>query len=365
MAKSIVFVFHGMGEYKANWIGEETSVVQALRKAAKQYAFFQGQSLDSYVEFVPILYDDVFERILQHWDDQATALTKAIPVMPDRVDKILAYLGDSTEEKWWLKTGLDVLLYWWFRLFQQRVVLRVLAQMTERIAKTAGSNNEYSFHVLAHSLGTAVAHDALHHLGTEKWLQAYEHKDLGSRDLQRANQERAGYTKAIKSLEDASGVSNPFHPRLFGFDSITMLANVSPRISVSEDPYASIVRPGSALEDNAYARVFINVGHKYDPFAAFGGFKMPLGWEPGGLDLEVKHLDGDIGEIHDASHYVAHPFVHLRLLKRYVNPFEISQADVDEAKKYDRRKSLTAQAATDALAGGIGDLTGFIQWIEG
>lgn len=63
MAKNYVFVFHGIGEYSDSWMDQESTAVTGIRKAALQYTFFQNRSLDEDVEFVPILYDDVFQRI--------------------------------------------------------------------------------------------------------------------------------------------------------------------------------------------------------------------------------------------------------------------------------------------------------------
>ena len=354
MAKSIVFVLHGVGEYGSHWIEDDTSAVQGLKKVVKRYEFFQSHSLDSYVEFVPILYDDVFEQILKSWSDQARAL-EAIPIVPAYVERVAEFVGGFGEEKWWLKTGLDVALYWGFRLIQRRVVLRVLSQMTERIAEARRDSTEYSFHVLAHSLGTAVAHDALHHLGTERWLRA----DGG---LVKEECEGASYMKAINSLKEVVGVSNPFHPRLFGFESITMLSNVSVLLQVSENPYASIVRPGSARDDNAYTRVFINVDHKQDPISILGNFRVPFGWKPGGLNLQLNHLDGPIENIHDASHYVAHPFVHLRLFNQYVDPFAVGDTDVEKALKYDREKVMSEDELAHELTAKLKDKRDFGDW---
>src|SRR6266403_4387344 len=173
MAKNIVFVLHGIGQYTAGWMDLESSAVPILKTAAAAYPFFSGKSLDTYVEFVPVLYDDVFERILKNWSDLGKGLKDAIPTMPSFADKTVTYLQDADKNNWWLKTGADVLLYWGFRLFQQRVILRVLAQICTKVADTiAASDQVPHYHVLAHSLGTAVAHDALHHLGTEAWLSA-------------------------------------------------------------------------------------------------------------------------------------------------------------------------------------------------
>ena len=82
MAKDIVFVLHGIGQYAPDWIDQESCAVVALREAAKQYVFFEGRTLDSFVEFVPVVDADVFQRIMEHWKKLADGLTSAMPVMP-------------------------------------------------------------------------------------------------------------------------------------------------------------------------------------------------------------------------------------------------------------------------------------------
>ena len=39
------------------------------------------------MEFVPILYDDVFQRIMEHWKKLADGLTESIPVVPGFLEK--------------------------------------------------------------------------------------------------------------------------------------------------------------------------------------------------------------------------------------------------------------------------------------
>lgn len=136
MAKDIVFVLHGIGQYAPDWIDEESCAVVALREAAKQYVFFEGRTLDSFVEFVPIVYDDVFQRIMEHWKKLADGLNSAIPVMPSFMKETLQLMTGATKSDWARTHGADIALYWGFRLFQQRIVLRVLAQMTRKIADT-------------------------------------------------------------------------------------------------------------------------------------------------------------------------------------------------------------------------------------
>jgi hypothetical protein len=372
MAKNIVFVLHGIGQYTDGWINLESSAVPVLKECSKQYSFFNGKSLDAFAEFVPILYDDVFERIMKNWADLGDELKNSIPIMPKFADKVLSYLQGADGDKWSLKTGADVALYWGFRLFQQRVVLRVLAQMTTKIADTiAASDHVPEYHVLAHSMGTAVAHDALHHLGTENWLSELKNAQFEGSDAQAATAERDKYLAGLDRLRELQGTANPFNPMTFSFESITMLSNVSGLIHPSESPYHSIVRPGSARDDNAYTRNYLNINHRFDPISIVGDFRMPEGWKfRGGLDLVVDHLVGKPEGIHEAAHYVRHPNVHQRLLSLYVDTYMPSDEDVELCDSFQKengfdaiKKQAVKSALDDIASGNAGPLMDLIKRI--
>lgn len=341
MAKNVVFVLHGIGQYTTGWIDKESCAVPALKEAAEQYAFFEGRSLDSFVEFVPILYDDVFERVLEHWSDLGEGLQAAVPVMPRFAKKVLGYLEAAGDERWELNTGADVALYWGFRLFQQRVVLRVLAQMSAKIAATIHERPEY--HVLAHSLGTAVAHDSLHHLGTETWLATLRDASFDDPDGAAAQEEREVYLDSHARFSQLR--SNPFNPGNFKFSSVTMLSNVSSLIHPSANPYHSIVRPGTASDRGAYTANYLNVNHRYDPISVVGNFKMPAGWEMcGGVDLKLEHLADEAERVHDAAHYISHPAVHLRLLTQYVDLYSPTADDIAQVDAFASENTIKTAA---------------------
>jgi hypothetical protein len=359
VTKNIVFVLHGIGQYTDGWIDMESCAVPALKKAARSYSFFEGKSLDSFVEFVPILYDDVFERILKHWADLGEGLSSSIPLMPKFAKQVNDLMKQADEDRWSLKSGADVALYWGFRLFQQRVVLRVLAQISTRVADTIGATSLMpEYHVLAHSMGTAVAHDALHHLGTESWLAQLRKAPLDDPDGDAARVDRAEYLDGHSRFAEIR--NNPFDPRTFKFSSITMLSNVSGLIHPSANPYESIVRPGSATDHGAYATNYFNVNHKFDPIALLGNFRMPAGWAfANGLDLQLDHLVGNVEQIHDAAHYISHPEVHLRLLTQYVDSYAPTADDVSQAAAFQNKNGIKNQAAGAAksfLKGEVGPL---------
>jgi hypothetical protein len=247
-------------------------------------------------------------------------------------------LQDLDEDDWEKTFAADVLLYRGFRLFQQRVSLRVIAQIVDKVTQTATAGNEVpDYHILAHSLGTAVAQDALHHLGTESWLESLVDRTAVETDAE-VKLEQAKLLEAVQNLRDNFGTSNPFDPSLFSFESITMISNVSGLIYSNDGPAATIVRPGTASEQGAYTKRYINVNHVADPVSIATRFRAPGDWElTGGLtDLSFTHFlqDDSIQDvkdvatlIHSSAHYMAHPGLHLRLLTMYVNPYRPTADD--------------------------------------
>jgi hypothetical protein len=381
MAKDIVFVLHGIGKYDREWLSETTGAVHALKESAREYAFFENNSLDNFVEFVPILYDDVFQRIMTDWSTKAKGLKDSIPVMPNLATEVLSFVEDLDEDDWEKTFAADVVLYWGFRLFQQRVSLRVIKQIVDKVAAVAAAGGEKpDYHVLAHSLGTAVAHDALHHLGTESWLDSLAARQVAEKD-EKARAEQQAILLVLEQLKGNFGTSNPFSPRLFSFESITMISNTAGLIHANEGPATSIVRPGTATEHGAYARTYINANHVADSVSIATTFKPPPDWDfAGGFsDVGATHFlpnDAiadikDVGAwIHSAAHYIANPNLHLRLLAMYVNPYRPTAEDRSAVASFARKhgpaaiKAALKQAYDDLKAGKIERLDRIIDAIR-
>lgn len=381
MAKDIVFVLHGIGKHDKDWLSESTGAVHALKESARQYAFFENNSLDNFVEFVPILYDDVFQRIISSWSTKAKGLTNSIPVMPALPTEVLSFVDELDEDDWEKTFAADVVLYWGFRLFQQRVSLRVIKQIVDKVAAiTEAGGEKPDYHVLAHSLGTAVAHDALHHLGTEAWFDSLSARFVAEND-EEAREEQQTILTVLEQIKENFGTSNPFAPQLFSFESITMLSNTSGLIHANEGPATSIVRPGTATEHGAYARTYVNANHVADPVSIATRFKPPPDWDfAGGFsDVGSTHFlpNDEIGDIkdvgawiHSAAHYIAHPALHLRLLAMYVNPYRPTADDRSAVASFARQhgpasiKAALKRAYDDLKAGKIDGLDRIIDAIR-
>jgi hypothetical protein len=318
---------------------------------------------------------------MSDWSSKAEGLRNSIPLMPDLATKVLSFVEDLDEDDWEKNFAADVALYWGFRLFQQRVSLSVIKQIVDKVTIIAAAGGEKpDYHVLAHSLGTAVAHDALHHLGTESWLDSLAARQVTEKDEQ-AREEQEAIIMALEQLKENFGTSNPFSPQLFSFESITMISNTSGLIHANEGPATSIVRPGTATEHGAYARTYINANHVADPVSIATRFKPPPDWDfSGGFsDLGFTHYlrnDAirtikDTGAwIHSAAHYIANPSLHLRLLALYVNPYRPTAEDRSAVASFARKhgpasiEATVKQAYDDLEAGKIDGLDRIIDVIK-
>jgi hypothetical protein len=220
-----------------------------------------------------------------------------------------------------------MMLYKRVKLFAQRVQIRVITRLAQAIADrtSRAGDGPARFSVAAAGFGTAVAHDALHLLGSEEWMAE---RDEASEDKGAADADRAALDQARSRL--SSGGSNPFSPQVFRFDSLFMMGNTSvPLSAVKAGPYNSLVRPALAGGDGAYARFYYNFTHRYDPLARVSPFVVPQRWKDAKVAFEVAGLDHyyqrDIGGL---AHYLIHPRVHLAVLSNCVDGFQPGDEDL-------------------------------------
>lgn len=360
MAKNTLFLLHGVGRHGDDWADGPDGPIAALEAASLRYAFFReqkakGNGLRQLVDIVPIRYDDLFTRILEQWQDMAAGL-RGLPGAPEALEAALGLMEKASNEKeTFVAFGGDVPLYRGFRLFAQRVQLRVILRMAEVIAaKDPAAGGTFS--VMAHSLGTTVAHDALQLMGSTDWLSAeVEGGPAG------AATDAASYKKAHAALAKVKqGVLNPFAPGNTSFQSVYMLSNTSPLLQTTKAPEDSIVGPvKTAGAARAYCDRFYNVDHTLDPISKVRPFKMPKAWtEHEGIDLVVDHFH-DLN-VHAYTHYLLHPKVHRELFFDVIDGFEATDEEVARDEAFERFGGKVAALAEDGKARLRQKLDGFI-----
>lgn len=298
MAEHLIFLVHGMGKPSS---GTYASWKETLRELYGRYAP-NGQNIDDHFKFIEIMYDDLFEEQRSRWNDAIGSILKTgtqqgIEMPDERSLKLLS--GDH----FFGTHILDVLLYRFSPMTAENVRSSVVSQFDAVLGEAPGAQ----FSILAHSLGTAVAHDAIHAL----------------------------YHSHPKNPQ------NKLDPNFFHFKTIAMVANVSRLLETDVDVYKSIVRPEKKNVGWNYAcRSFLSAAHKWDPFVAPKLFEPSADWpdpvtrSEGLFTFSRPTLFND-WNIHAMEHYLLDPEVHIPLF-RYLkfNKWISKTREIEEKKKY-------------------------------
>jgi len=296
--KHIVFLVHGMGRHEPQAWAE--SVVAKLESLAQRYPYFQGSSLDEWAEFVPIDYDDRISAILRTWQDSAQPVSAFAAAQELDFAGSLDWLdGIAAEDADFYWTHLaDVVIYRLFRLYRERIRISVVDQIATVLARELDQHGGATASVIAHSLGTAVAHDSLCKLG---------------------------------GTPPANLPNTLAHPH-WAFKSLFMLANTSRVLQSDFKAYASIVRPGPANNAQAYCSRFYSFHHELDPFTIPRRFA-PSNWGTLYRGEELGHYRE--WNVHGFEHYLDNPRCHIPILKAITRSDAITASEagraVDEA----------------------------------
>ena len=79
------------------------------------------------------------------------------------------------------------------------------------------------------------------------------------------------------------------------------------------------MRPTSAgPPDSTYCEFFVNVWHRYDPFAVLAAFR-PTEWGSGYIPIgPLQHFRN--ANVHGFTHYLDHPLVHVPIINAALGP---------------------------------------------
>lgn len=315
MPRQYVFVVHGMGLHPTG-----TGLApfrEAILAALGQYAPFTGLEDEeierTYLRLVPLSYDDIFEGYRTRWRDLGSAIGAAQGLGLPEVTQALEALGesagsDATFDKILWEKVLDPLLWHVLPEARMAVIARVCKQMGDALVewndemKSGKDKKESRLHIVAHSLGTSVIHDAL------------------------------------ISLRFLDLPGNPVGGQGVRMQTVAMLANVSRLLedrfdlgarakSGAYDVYHSCLNPGA--EDALCAR-YLNFHHKADPFT------WPREFNPIWADAVYKSVETarykNLQDVHDFELYFSDPYVHVPLIRAifrnldYCTPDEVIAA---------------------------------------
>jgi hypothetical protein len=320
MARTYVFLVHGVGKHAADtWSDPWQRVLIDKLRTFAPYSRRSPEELErESIRFVPIGYDAVFEGFRQRWQNLAGALASSDFAAGTAAHGALAWVADQSDDAlknvFWEKV-LDALLWATNPHARAAVIARVSKQLVDGlVAMNEENQGENTAHIVAHSLGTSVTHDAL------------------------------------IALRAAAGVhGGTLEPARFQWRSVTMLANTSrllePRFDVSDelDPadfkvYGSAMKPGAR---SSLVKSYTSVRQRVDPITWPRRFQ-PMDWPNSAYaDIETVHFD-QLAGVHDFETYVANPFVHLPLFQtlmgdsRLGKPEEVERALKDLDRDFPR-----------------------------
>jgi len=320
MPKTVVFFVHGIGQHATGWSRAPDGPVAALEAALARYkdhGFPAGKKLADYLDLVEIRYDDIFDQVLDTFQE----LGRSLPANTgfswlDAVRELFASVDERKDL--FLRYGGDVLLYCGFDLVARAVRLRVNSVIATKIYRAylavAESPGEVPrLAVVAHSLGTTVAQDALFQLAQAKWdddvvAVADKRPDLAANPNLRPA-ERTDYQAVVTGAR-----ANPDRPVPVGLDALFLVSNTVPLLRQVSGEYP-LLKTASGGYDCAGV---YNINHALDPVSRIGGGSANPTPRPDWTNITIRHVHN--ANIHGYAHYLSNPAVHGPLFWRLIDP---------------------------------------------
>ncbi len=293
----LLFLVHGMGVHGSDW---SAPVRAKLVETASRYAAFRnGPPFDQRVEIVPVTYDGVFTGMLQQWRGSSDALAAFAHENALPIPTTLAWLNSApdTDKAFFWSHAVDVLLYRFNSMATRQARLLLMSTIAAKLVKAMEGGDAVEASVMAHSLGTSVAHDALAILGSEP--------QDGSRAFLAGN---------------------------FRFENFFAVANVSRVLQTAPRVYDSVVHPATVAPPTAYLTRYYNFRHLVDPFPAASAFA-PSGWGEDYRPVEGLDHIRDFN-VHDFEHYLDAPAVHIPIINGILGPVIPQQEKREAVARY-------------------------------
>jgi pimeloyl-ACP methyl ester carboxylesterase len=267
MADPVLILIHGIGDHPPGW--SEAAIAKLDEKAA-DYETMDGATIADLFTVVEIAYDEIFTDVATRWAEEVQTLKST--ALYGHVEPALDWLDGSARGDFVWTHMADVVLYM-SSAVRNAVASEVAALIGETIAELGTTN--LSYNILAHSMGSSVAAEAV--------------TALGSTD---------------PNPEGWQGL-----PEGFRFDNVFMLANTS-RLLQRESIKAyttSRLLPVNLKPDGLCVNYW-NISHQYDPVPAPRRFELTSTPTESYIDVKLEHFYDT--NVHALTHYLEHPLVH-------------------------------------------------------
>ncbi len=323
MARQYVFLVHGLGLHPAeDW---DKSFKDTIHAALQNYAPFKGKSAndieDEYLRFIPISYDDIFEGFRKRTKEMTASVAGGAGVGKTLAD-VFQKIADSAQatqgaEKFFWESALDPLLWKGWPLVRDAVIARVNKQFADGLREMNSEKLKVGpfigAHVIAHSLGSSVAHDALvclRYSSVDEGL--FEPHELMWDSVSMV----ANVSRLLECMVPPSKTTSAASPDVY--------TNVAPADAF--EVYSSCLRPDSP---NSTCRKYLNFRHDGDPFT------WPLSFSPPDwtdyTDVTTSRF-AELKTVHDFELYFSDPAVHVQVLRKIFGTNKLcTPAEVDDA----------------------------------
>lgn len=274
MPKQLVILVHGMGTHANGNMTKDFK--QAVADRAKAFGLTDTAFLGG-VDYEEFNYSAYFDAIRKQFADNAAARQKGFGYLAGMgfEEKLLTQLtsfeANFGKDDFFYTHWLDVILYSTM-YFGEKVRIDFIS-LLEKLRKKYDHKN---IHIISHSLGTAVMHDAL-----AKYYRADSDPFDDIPDLKTGN---------------------------FNLASLWTFANVSRMVNLLNglrDPYHSTVVTGK----DGCASNFFTIRHEYDPFTWFKTYDRTMDEITSFKNTVFKKVN-----THDFIEYVAEPNIVRALL---------------------------------------------------
>ena len=294
MTKPILIMTHGMGSSTSASFKKE--VVDAFQHAYNQYPSFENKDIEELIDIEVIEYNSILETHRQAMAEEAASVASVLAGIPGQnvtqelTTKLTQYTEKFGADKFFYTHLLDVLFYR-FTVLGELCRIRVGKAIIKAVQERGAAN----VHILGHSLGTAVVHDAL----------------------------ASAYSEGFDIDNEITALS----PEMHKLASVHFVANVARVLESFVNVEQSIVKPHTGC---TYA--YREYRHRYDPFTRVRPFNPPASppWQPEPYKLIQTNRIAQLNT-HDVAHYIKNPAVHREMMPFFDQDFWPEDAEKQNA----------------------------------